>query len=95
MTKKELVELLDKNFADDEEVFFTYCDDMGECVEKVSGITTVTQTFCDYEYEVLNDDGEWVAYEFGKVHPTRKGYKNGEYREVNYREWKKTNKCIH
>ena len=60
MTRKELVDLLVANYAEDDEVYVRYEDDQGECVDKVKGVEDVTQTCCNGHYEVKNENGsEW------------------------------------
>lgn len=60
MTRKELVDLLVANYAEDDEVYVRYEDDQGECVDKVKGVRDVTQTHCNGHYEVRKDkDSEW------------------------------------
>lgn len=60
MTRKELVDLLVANYAEDDEVYVCYEDDQGECVDKVKGVEDVTQTHCNGHYEVRKDkDSEW------------------------------------
>lgn len=60
MTRKELVDLLVANYAEDDEVYVRYEDDQGECVDKVKGVEDVTQTHCNGHYEVRKDkDSEW------------------------------------
>ena len=59
MTRKELVDLLVANYAEDDEVYVRYLDDMGECVDKVTGVGDVTQTHCNGHYEVRGANGEW------------------------------------
>lgn len=92
MTKKELVKLLNEKFSDDEEVFVKFCDDQGDCVEPISTVDNVSQTFASFDYEV-NIDGKWVPYTNKLVHP-RRIYDEESIRTVNYKEWTKTNKCI-
>ena len=58
MTRKELVDLLVANYAEDDEVYVRYEDDQGECVDKVKGVEDVTQTCCNGHYEVRNGVGE-------------------------------------
>jgi hypothetical protein len=60
MTRKELVDLLVANYAEDDEVYVRSWDDHQECVDKVKGIEDVTQTHCNGHYEVRKDkDSEW------------------------------------
>jgi hypothetical protein len=92
MTKKELVKLLNEKFTDDEEVFVKFCDDQGECVEPISKVDNVSQTFEKYEYEV-NIDGKWVPYTNKLVHP-RRVYDEYLIRTVNHKQWTETKKCI-
>ena len=93
MTKKELVKLLNENFADDEEVFVRYDDDQGECVDKIREVNEVTQTFIEKHYNVLIG-GKWVRWDKGMQHPSYFGYKDREWEEVIDREWQETKKCI-
>lgn len=94
MTKKELVELLNANFADNEEVFVRYDDDQGECVGEIKSVEDVTQNFIKRHFQVLNPiTDEWEVWP-REDHPTYHGYKNGEYREIIDREWSETKKCI-
>lgn len=61
MTRKELVDLLVANYAEDDEVYVRYEDDQGECVDKVKGVEDVTQTHCNGHYEVRNGiGGNWT-----------------------------------
>ena len=61
MTRKELVDLLVANYAEDDEVYVCYTDEVGECVDKVTGVGDVTQTHCNGHYEVRNGvGGEWT-----------------------------------
>lgn len=61
MTRKELVELLESQYGENDEVFVKYDDDQGEeRVSGVFGIEDVTQTHivkCRWKEE--NDQGEW------------------------------------
>ena len=59
MTRKELVDLLVANYAEDDEVYVRSWDDHAECVDKVKGIEDVTQTHCNGHYEVRNGE-EWT-----------------------------------
>ena len=60
MTRKELVKLLESSYGEDDEVYVRYLDDMGECVDKVTGVGDVTQTHCKGHYEVKDGYGsEW------------------------------------
>lgn len=92
MTKKELVKLLNEKFTDDEEVFISFYDDQGECVEPISKVDTVSQTFEKYDYEV-NINGEWVPYMNKLVHP-RRVFEEYQIRTVNHQQWTETKKCI-
>lgn len=92
MTKKELVKLLNEKFSDDEEVFVSFCDDQGECVEPISRVDDVSQTFESYVYEV-NIDGKWVPYTNKLVHP-RRVYDEHLIRTVNHLQWTETKGCI-
>lgn len=92
MTKKELVKLLNEKFSDDEEVFVKFCDDQGECVEPISKVDNVSQTFVQYDYEV-NIDGKWVPYTNRLVHPLRI-YNKHMVKQVNHKQWTETKKCI-
>ena len=65
MTRKELVDLLVANYAEDDEVYVRYFDDQGECVDKVNGVEDVTETFCQGYYEV-KVDGNWRKMENGE-----------------------------
>ena len=58
MTRKELVDLLVANYAEDDEVYVRYEDDQGECVDKVKGVEDVTQTCGKGHYEVRSGIGE-------------------------------------
>ena len=91
MTKKELVELLDKNFKDDDEVFIKYDDDQGPCVSGIKAIEDVTQNFIKHHFEVLDNYNNWVKWK-SKFHPSRLHSKS--WREVIDREWSGTKKCI-
>ena len=60
MTRKELVKLLESSYGEDDEVYVCYSDDMGECVDKVTGVGDVTKTHCNGHYEVKDGYGsEW------------------------------------
>lgn len=94
MTKKELVELLNANFADNDEVFVHYEDDQGECVDGIKAVEDVTQNFLKRHFQVLNHaTGEWKDWPH-EDHPTYHGYKYREYREIIDREWSETKKCL-
>lgn len=92
MTKKELVELLNKNFKDDEEVFVKYEDDQGTCVGGVEKIEDVTQKFINLHWEVLDKDGNWTRWN-QRYHPSYVLGKD-KWREIVDREWVDTKKCI-
>lgn len=95
MTKKELVELLNAKFADDEEVFVRYDDDQGECVGEIKSVEDVTQNFIKRRFQVLNPaTNEWEDWPRGDEHPTYHGYKREECRVIVDREWSETKKCI-
>lgn len=51
MTRKELVEALTANFAEDEEVTFVYCDDQGEVRETKVEIRDHEQETCKGHWE--------------------------------------------
>lgn len=59
MTRKELVDLLVANYAEDDEVYVCYEDDQGECVDMAKCVEDVTQTTCNGHYEVRNGE-EWT-----------------------------------
>lgn len=59
MTRKELVDLLVANYAEDDEVYVSYEDEHGECVDTAKGVGEVTQTPCNGHYEVRNGE-EWT-----------------------------------
>lgn len=92
MTKKELVELLNKNFKDDEEVFVKYDDDHDTCVGGIEKIEDVTQTFMEHHWEVLDKDGNWTRWN----RPCHPSYVRGnhKWREIVDREWVETKKCM-
>lgn len=91
MTKKELVELLNKNFKDDEEVFVNYEDDQGTCVESIKSIEDVSRELISLHREVLDKSGNWVKWE-QKHHPSYAGHMR--WREVIDRKWVDVKKCI-
>lgn len=93
MTKKELVKLLNENFADDEEVFMRYDDEQSECVTEIREVREVIQTFIENHYNVLIG-GKWVRWDKGMQHPSRFGYKAGEWEEVIDHKRQETKKCI-
>lgn len=93
MTKKELVELLNANFADGDEVFVRYEDDHDECVGSIDCIKDITQNFVETHCEVLKD-GTWTRWENKYAHPTYLGFREGEWRRVFDREWSETKRCI-
>ena len=92
MTKKELVKLLNENFSDDEEVFVSFQDDQGDCVESILKVDNVSRTFVDYDYEI-NIDGKWVLFNRALLTHIR-NFENEQIRKVNYRQWTETKKCI-
>lgn len=95
MIKKELVELLNTNFADNDEVFVRYDDDQGECIGDIKSVEDVTQNFLERHFYVLNPvTNEWELWPRGDEHPSHHGYKVGQYREIIDREWSITKKCI-
>lgn len=55
MTRKELVDMLVENYAEDDEVYVCYYDDKGEYVEKAGMVKDITQTFSNGYYEVKED----------------------------------------
>ena len=93
MTKKELVELLNKNFKDDEEVFVKYEDDQGTCVGVIEKIEDVKQKFIKQHFEVLDKDGNWTRWNHPYCHPSYV-HDNHEWREIVDREWTETRRCI-
>lgn len=95
MTKKELVELLNANFADNDEVFVRYEDNQGECVGGIKSVEDVTQNFIKRHFQVFNPIiNGWEDWKRGKDHPIYHGFKCGEWREIVDREWSETKKCI-
>ena len=92
MTKKELVELLNKNFKDDEEVFVKHEDDQGTCVGGIEKIEDVSQKFIKHHFEVLKN-GKWVKWK-SMFHPFCHTSNRNEWREIIDREWVDTKKCI-
>lgn len=92
MTRKELVDLLVANYAEDDEVYVCYTDDMGECVDKVKGVGDVTQTHCNGHYEVRNgDDENWTKLAEGD---SIWNYSQGGVRYVQTGSYDVTRKCI-
>jgi hypothetical protein len=89
MTKKELVELLNKNFKDDEEVFVKYEDDQGTCIDGIKKIEDITQNFIEHHFEIFKD-GKWSKW--GNKHIQFPSW--GEWRDVIDRKWSETKKCI-
>lgn len=92
MTRKELVEQLTANFAEDEEVFVKYDDDQGVCVDPIKGIEEVSEDYCKTHYEV-EKDGKWVMWD-KKGHPTHYGVPYAKSRIVVDRKWTETKRCI-
>ena len=68
MTRNELISLLEKEFAADEEVTFLYSDDRWMTRGIATGIDVDVQHCCESHTEVL-ENGKWVRYE-GKTHVT-------------------------
>ena len=93
MTKKELIDLLNKNFKDDEEVFVQYYDDEGSCVGKVEEVNDVSETFSNGHWEILKD-GKWVKSEYNGCPSRYVKLKENEYRYVEDKVWTETKKCI-
>lgn len=91
MTRKELVDLLTANYAEDDEVYVRYLDDQGECVEKVTGIQDVTQTYCKGYYEVRGANGEWEKLKDGD---SVWNYTTDNARYVTDSRYDVTRKCI-
>ena len=61
MTRKELVELLNANFGENDEVFVKAYDDQGEYTTDVDGVEDFTQTFVTKSRWEIKDrvSGEW------------------------------------
>lgn len=94
MTKKELVELLNANFADNDEVFVRYEDDQCERVGGIKSVEDVTQNFIKRHFQVRNfSTNKWEVWH-GEDHPACHGYEYGTYREIVDRTWSETKKCI-
>lgn len=70
MTRKELVEALTANFAEDEEVTFVYCDDQGEVRETKVEIR-------DHEQETCKGHWEYKGVPVGDYADIRKMRKTG------------------
>lgn len=92
MTKKELVELLNKNYKDDEEVFVSYMDEYDRWVDGIEKIDDVARTYTKWHQEVLIN-GEWKPF-IKKEHPNYLSYPNGSIRFVPEKEITETKKCI-
>ena len=90
MTRKELVDLLVANYAEDDEVYVRYLDDQGECVDKVKGVEDMTQTYCQGYYEVKDNDG-WRKMDDGE---RAMNFANGCVRYVQTGSYDVTRKCI-
>ena len=92
MTRKELVDLLVANYAEDDEVYVCYSDDQGECVEKAKGVEDVTQTFCRGYYEVKDGYGsEWRKLKEGE---SVYNFVSGFARYIQEGTYDVTRKCI-
>lgn len=59
MTKKELVELLNANYADDETVAIKYWDDQGECFEDIGEVGKEEEHRYEHGHWERLDDGVW------------------------------------
>ena len=95
MTKKQLVDLLDKSYQDDDEVFVKYEDDQGFRITGIDDIEDVTQEFESYDYWEVRDTitKEWRKYDC-LYHPFCLGYKMEDCRKVGEKHWHETKKCI-
>jgi hypothetical protein len=91
MTRKELVDLLVANYAEDDEVYVRYLDDQGECVDKVKGVDDVIQTYCNGHYEVRGANGEWEKLKDGD---SLWNYTTDNSRYVTDHKYDRTRKCI-
>ena len=70
MTRKELVEALAANFAEDEEVTFVYCDDQGEVRETKVEVR-------EHEQETCRGHWEYKGVPVGDYSDIRKMYRTG------------------
>lgn len=95
MTRKELVELLESQYGEDDEVFVKYEDDQGEeRVSGVSGIEDVTQThIVKSRWEEQNDQGEWCEIPVKEAFQ-KGGCRNERIRYVGMKFQDITKKCI-
>lgn len=70
MTRKELVEALEANFAEDEEVIFVYSDDQGEVRETMVEVR-------EHEQETCNGHWEYKGVPVGDYEDIRKMRRTG------------------
>lgn len=69
MTRRELVKMLESEFAPDEKVFFLYIDDGWETRGEALDVKTHEEETCEWHYETL-ENGEWVRYPKRVCHPS-------------------------
>ena len=91
MTRKELVDLLVANYAEDDEVYVRYLDDQGECIDEVKSVEDVTQTHCNGHYEVRGANGKWEKLKGGD---SLWNYTTVNTRYVTDSKYDVTRKCI-
>lgn len=92
MTKKELVELLNKNYKDDEEVFVSYMDEYDRWIDSIEKIDNVTINYSKGHEEVLVN-GEWKPFN-KKEHPDYHNYPCGSIKWVHEKDIIETKMCI-
>lgn len=103
MTRKELVKLLEENFAEDEEVKFVYTDDQGDVRGDVQYVDIHKCTFVEGHREWLeideNGHREWVKLSEEEYHDivlrkSLKTYDRARLRWVTDREFDDARKCV-
>ena len=95
MTKKELIALLNANFADNDEVFVAYEDKYwgGNCLCDIDSIKDQRFERCSFHYEIMRD-GKWGKSEDEKNrNPYAIGFM-GDCKQVIDREWSVMKRCL-